>query len=49
MVSFGIAFYKNILPIIVLKLSAKRVLNSLWHIFNRVNRGIVQKANAVGT
>ena len=47
--SFGFIFYKNILPKIFLKSSAKRVLCSLGHIFNKVNRGIVQKPDEVGT
>ena len=41
--SFGITFYKNILPKIFFKFNAKRVLCSLGHIFNKVNRGIVPK------
>ena len=47
--SFGIIFYKYILPKIVFKFSAKRVLCSLGHIFNKVNGGIVQKPDEAGT
>ena len=32
-----------------LKYSNKRVLRVLGHIFNKVNRGIVQKSDAAGT
>ena len=46
--SFGITFYKNILAKIFLKFSAKRVLCSLRHIFNKVNRGKIQKPDEVG-
>ena len=47
--SFGITFYKNNLPRIFLKFSAKRVLLSLEHTFNKVNMGIVQKPDEIGT
>ena len=45
---FGITFYKNILSRIFFKFSAKEVFCSLWHIFNKVNRDIVQKPDEVG-
>ena len=47
--SFDITFYKNILPMMFFKLSAKRVLFTLGHIFNKVNRSIVQKPDEDGT
>ena len=47
--SFSITVYKNILPRIFLKFSAERDLYSLGHIFSKVNRGIVQKPDEVGT
>ena len=46
--SFGIKFYKNILPRIFFKVSAKRFLFPLEHIFNKVNRGKVKKPDEVG-
>ena len=44
---FGTIFSKYILPSIFLKFSVKRVLCPLGLIFNRVNRGIVQKPDEV--
>ena len=41
-------FKKKVLPRILFKFSAKRVICDLGHIFNEVIRGIVQKADAVG-
>ena len=40
-----LALNLGILP----KFSAKRVLSPLEHIFNKVNRGIIQKPSEVGT
>ena len=39
---------KKVLPRILFKFSAKRVICDLGHIFNEVIRGIVQKPDAVG-
>ena len=47
--SFGTTFLKKVLPWILFKLSAKRVICDLGNILNEVNRGIVQKPDAVGT
>ena len=47
--SFGITFYKNILPRIFLKFSAKRILCPLEHIFNKVNRDVFERPDEVGT
>ena len=41
--------FKKNLRRIVFKFSAKRVLCALEYIFNKVNRGIVQKLDAVET
>ena len=41
-------FLKKVPPRILFKVSAKRVICDLGHIFNDVNRGIVQKPDAVG-
>ena len=40
---------KNILPKVFFKFRAKKVLCSLGHVFNKVNRGIVQKPDEVRT
>ena len=45
---FCTIFKKKFLPRIFLKLSAKKVLCALGHIFNKVNRDIVEKPNADG-
>ena len=42
-------FQKKVSPRILFKFSAERVLYDLGHIFNEFNRGIFQKADAVGT
>ena len=47
--SFGITFYKNNLVRTFFKFSAKRVLCSQGHIFNKINSGVVQKPDEVGT
>ena len=47
--SFGITFYKNILPRIFFEFSAKSVLWPLGLIFNKVKRGIVQTPDEVRT
>ena len=47
--SFGTTFLKKVLPSIFLKFSAERVLCVLGHLFNKVNRGIVQKPDVFGT
>ena len=46
---FGTTFQQNILTRIFLKFSARRVLSPLEHIFNKVNRGIIQKLDEVWT
>ena len=47
--SIGITFFKNILPKFFVNFSCKRVLWPLGHIFNKVNGGIVQRFDEVGT
>ena len=46
--SFVTTFKKNILPRMFFKFSAKRVFSPLGHIFNKVNKGIVQMPDEVG-
>ena len=47
--SFGAKFLEKVIPRIFFKFSTKGVLCALGHIFNEVNRGTVQKPDAVGT
>ena len=45
--SFGTVFWKKILPKGFLKYGAKKVLCTLEYIFNKVDRGTVEKSDAV--
>ena len=47
--SFGATFLEKFIPRIFLKFSTIRALSDIEHIFNKFNRGIVQKPDAVGT
>ena len=45
--SFGTVFWKKILPKGFLKYGAKKVLCTLEYVFNKVDRGTVEKSDAV--
>ena len=45
---FGTITSRNVLTRLYLKVSTKNVICALAHSFNKVNRGIVEKPEAVG-
>ena len=47
--NYGITFHENIVARMFLKFSDKRVLFLHGDFFNKVNSGIVQMSNEVGT